>query len=122
MREKHKIRPRVKPREIKLSPEKPKKEIYSDPIFRLAQNSRRVPTSAHFGQRRSSIFLSFTLVLNRIWIACISQGRKKRNLYEELANTIDEIEEGDQEIHEKLSALKNRIENQGEVNKSHEGK
>ena len=118
MMKEHKTRSKVKPREIAFVPEKPKRGIHSNPIYRLAQNSRRVPPSAFVIQRDSSIFLSFVLVLNKVWVACISRRRIEQNLYEELAHTINEIEEGAQKTDEELSALKNHIKNQYEVSKN----
>jgi hypothetical protein len=122
MMKKHHIRSRVKPGQIKLSSEKPKTGVSSDPIFRLLQNSRRVPPSAYIPRRDSSFFHSLALTSNKVWSAFISRRRRKRNLYEELENTIDELEDGTQMTDEKLSALKNRIKHQDGVSKSEERK
>ncbi len=87
-------------------------------MLRLLQNSWRVPPSAYLTQRSPSIPLSIALALHKVWVACISWGRRKPNLYEELAHTINEIEEDSQETDEELSALKNRAKDQNEVIKN----
>ena len=93
-----------------------------EPILRLLQTSRKIPASAVVPQRDSSILRACSLMLNKVWVALSSRRRKKRNLYEQLANTIVEIENGAREVNEKLSALKDRIQNQDGVRKSHERK
>jgi len=103
--------PKVRPIGTAFPHEKPEKGIDSDPIFRLIQNSRRIPPSSSVTRRDLSIFLSFAREFGKALVAWISRRRKKRNLYEELANTVNEIEEGSQKANEELSALENRIEN-----------
>jgi hypothetical protein len=117
MVEKQKIRSKVKPREIVSPLQKPGTGIHSDPIFRLAQNSRRIPPSSFITQRKSSIFLSVARVIGEVWDAWSSRRSRKRNLYEELANTMAAIEKGTQESDKKLLALKGSIENRHKATK-----
>jgi hypothetical protein len=115
---KHNLHSRIGPREIIVFPKKQKEGSQPDAVLRLAQNSRRIPSSSFVPRSSSSIFLSCALFLNKILTALISLGRRKRNLYEELENTINRIEEGAQKTDEKLLALKNRAEKQREVSKN----
>lgn len=91
-------------------------------IFRLMQNSRRIPPSVFVQKHDSSIPHSFVLMLNKIWVALSLRRRKKPNLYDKLASTIDELEEDAQEVDEKIATLKNRAKEGSKVSKSHEGK
>ena len=103
---KRKTRSKVKPRETASPCEKPEKEIDSDQIFRLIQNSRRIPPSYLVTRRRSSIFFSFARALGKVLAAWITRRRKKRSLYERLAKTVDEIASDPPELYEKLRAGK----------------
>ena len=111
-------RPKVRPIGTALPHEKTEKGIDSDPIFRLIQNSRRISPSSFVTRRDPSISLSFARAFGKVLVAWISRRKKKRNLYEELANTINEIEEESQKANEELSALKHRIENRCKATKA----
>ena len=110
------------PKKETSSPEKGGKKVPPIEIFRLMQNSRRIPPSVFVQKRDSFIFRLFIFMLNKILLA-LSLGRgKKQNIYDKLANTIDELEGETQEADKKLAALKNRAKKGSKVSKSHERK
>ena len=97
-------RSKVRPIGTATSNEKQGKGIHPDPIFRLIQNSRRIPPSSLVPQRDSSTLLSFVRVFGKAFVVWISQRRKKRDLYERLAQTVDEIASDPPELFEELAA------------------
>lgn len=118
--EQHNTRAKITPGKIVFLPQKPEEEIHSDPVLRLAQNSRRIPPATFVPRRGSSIFRSCVLFLKKVAAALVSPGRKQPNLYEGLENTINEIEEGAQKLDEKLLTLKSRAESRHQVNNDKE--
>ena len=112
--EAHDVQPKKMPREIIFLPKGPRKGVDSDPILRLAQNSRRIPPSSLVPPRNSSALLSFVLFLNKVLAALVSVVRRRRNLYKDLEKTVNELEKSALITDEKLLALKKWTENQSD--------
>jgi hypothetical protein len=95
-------RSKIKPKRTALSHKKREQVTDSDPIFRLIQNSRSIPPSSFASRRDSSVLLSFARSIGKALVAWISGRRKKQNLYERLAKTVDEIASDAPELYEEL--------------------
>lgn len=103
-----------------LKKRKRKSRNVPEPIFRILQNSRGIPSSAFETRRESAMFHSFVRMLNKVRAVLNSRRTKKRNLYERLADTVNEMEKDGQKLDEKVSVLKDPATTGSKANKSQE--
>ena len=100
----NKASPKIKPTSTAFRPEKPERDIDPEQILRLLQNSRRIAPPTPTARRDSSIFSAVAHAIGKVVDAWIPRRRRKKNLYERLAETVDEMASDPDELYEKLAA------------------
>jgi hypothetical protein len=100
------VSPKIKSTGTAFRPKKPERDIDSEHILRLLQNSRRVAPPPPVARRESSILFSLARAIGKVVGAWIPRRSRKKNLYERLADTVDGIANDPPRLYEKLAAGK----------------